>query len=100
MKYSIKLTIEARTDIKDSIAWYSEQKESLGREFFDNIVKTLKLIRSNPHIFQIRYRQIRQAPVRKFPFQIHYLAEDADQRIVVIAVLHTSRNPQIWKERS
>ena len=59
----------------------------------------VKLLSGNPMIFQARYKQIRQAPVRDFPIQVHYLVEEKAKMVVVLAVLHAARNPQIWKNR-
>ncbi|MFZ2900821.1 MAG: hypothetical protein WA004_19470 [Saprospiraceae bacterium] len=53
----------------------------------------------NPLIFQARYKKTRQAPVKDFPMQVHYLVEKA-KRVVVLAVLHAARDPQVWKNRS
>ncbi len=100
MSYGVKFLPAARDDIRETIQWYNEQQKGMGAKFYRNFVSALKVVRSNPKLFQIRYKDIRQSPVKKFPFQLHYLVEDQNERIVVLAVLHASRNPQIWKERT
>jgi plasmid stabilization system protein ParE len=30
---------------------------------------------------------------------IHYTIDEKDKTIIVLAVLHTSRNPELWKNR-
>jgi len=38
--------------------------------------------------------------INKFPFMVHFTL-DLDKKIVtIIAVLHTSLHPKIWKKRS
>jgi hypothetical protein len=39
---------------------------------------------------------VRTAVLDVFPFMIHYLIDEPGKKIVIIAVLHTSRNPEIW----
>ena len=100
MSYRIQLLPEARQDIREAIAYYNEQKDQLGLEFFANLAQAVQLVSTNPKIYRIRHKKVRQAPIKKFSVQLHYLIEERKKRVVVIAVLHTSRNPQIWKDRS
>lgn len=44
------------------------------------------------------YGDIRRAVTRHFPFGVFYLTED--DAIVVIAVMHASRDPARWQERA
>jgi len=32
-----------------------------------------------------------------FPFMAHYNVDESNKTIIIAAVLHTSRNPEIWK---
>lgn len=34
-----------------------------------------------------------------FPFMIHYEVAEKNKIVIISAVLHTSRNPDIWDER-
>ena len=99
MSYSIKLSPLAKTDVQDIIAYYNENKNGLGTRFFNSLAVTFKLIAKNPLLFQIRYRNTHSVLIQKFPIQVHYLVDEVNKNVIVIAVSHTSRNPQIWKER-
>lgn len=35
--------------------------------------------------------------LRKFPFNIYFQVENCE--IDILAIIHTSRNPKIWKKR-
>jgi plasmid stabilization system protein ParE len=52
---------------------------------------------ANPHIHQIVFADVRKAVVRRFPYCVYYRPH-AD-RVEVIAVFHTSRDPSIWQGR-
>jgi len=52
-----------------------------------------------PNLFTVRYDEIRTTNINIFPYLIHYRTDDLKKTIVIHAVFHTSRNPNIWKER-
>lgn len=100
MSYTIKLLPEARLDIIESIDWYNEQKEGLGKLFYHSVKSRMNYIKKNPQHYQISYRNVRNAQVHKFPYQVHYQIEEATKSIIVLAITHTSRKPQVWRERN
>lgn len=99
MNYTIKIHPLARLDITKSRDWYNEQKEGLGHKFYDAIALHIDQLSDNPHLFQVQSNEVRQAYVKKFSFAVHYLIEEQEKQVFVIAILHTSRNPEIWKTR-
>lgn len=92
MKYTISLQTEAKKDIQDAIDWYESKQFNLGTTYFKELVQ-------NSDIFQIRYKEIRIAFLRKFPFGVHFKIDSLRRTIIILAVLHTSQNPQIWLDR-
>jgi len=98
-EYSSITTEAAQQDIEESFKWYNNQKKGLGNQFINRIRAKVARLKQNPFIFQIRYSQIRTAIIDQFPFLIHYYIDEIQKQIVVIAVLHTSKNPEIWNER-
>ena len=99
MKYSVSLQPEARQDIQNAIDWYESKQFNLGTSYFQELVETINIIAQNPAIFQVRYREVRIAFLNKFPFGVHFKIDDNRETIVILAVLHTSQNPQIWLDR-
>ncbi|MEM8528583.1 MAG: type II toxin-antitoxin system RelE/ParE family toxin [Bacteroidota bacterium] len=99
MTYSIQLLPQARTDLQEIMAYYKERKKGLDARFFKHLVASIRLLHSNPLIFQVRYKRVRQAPIKKFPFWIHYLVDEQQQQVAIIAVLHSARDPRNWMER-
>lgn len=83
----------ARRDIQEAAKWYNTQLHGLGKRFAQNVRNKVAAIRQNPFAFAIRYQDTRVAVLDVFPFLIHYFIEETDKRIVISAVLHTSRNP-------
>ena len=99
MSFHAQILPDARFDIIGTIAWYNEQQAGLGKRFRNALTETINLVREQPLLFAARYRGVRLAPLKKFPYLVYYVFDEPGQRVVVVAVLHGGRNPVIWKER-
>ena len=70
----------------------------LGQEFRAAIEQHFQHIADNPEWFPKVRGEVRRAVViRRFPFVIHFLIEA--ERIVILSVFHTSREPGQLKYR-
>jgi plasmid stabilization system protein ParE len=82
----------AKLDLYESRNWYNKQQAGLGKRFLFSVQLTFDLIQQSPALFAIRYQNMHTAPVRDFPFLIHYIVDDEKKHVLIIAVLHTSRD--------
>jgi plasmid stabilization system protein ParE len=98
--YRLKIEPEALSDIQDIINWYNQQKDGLGERFYQIIIFQIDSLNKTPHIYSIRYKQIRCMSVNKFPYMIHFYINEETKSVEVLAVISTSRNPKIWHEKS
>ena len=98
MKYTIIVKPLAELDMREAALWYEKEKANLGIEFLEAVEEKLKIIESNPQLFEVKYKEVHRAFLNRFPFAIHYKVEE--QNIFILAVLHTSLNPKIWKTRN
>ena len=90
----------AKKDIKEAAVWYNSRQKGLGKRFTANVRHKLTRIQQTPYIAAIRYDDVHTAVLDVFPFMVHYCIDESEQVITVYAVLHTSRNPDIWSTRS
>jgi plasmid stabilization system protein ParE len=95
--FSIELSDEAEVDFDKSYEFYFEDSPKVADTFFRQINLDFENIMQNPKSFPIAHKDIRKYVVKKFPFVIYYRIVHAV--IQVIAIFHTSRNPEIWNER-
>jgi len=98
MKFTIKIEPEAKLDIQDGIDWYNDQQSGLGKNFHTSVKAHLKKLQINP-FYQVRYNKVHCLPLKKYPYMIHFTIDKENQRVIVHAILNTSRNPKIWKDR-
>ena len=95
MPYAITTTTNARRDIQDAIGWENMRKAGLAKRFLVDLDKKLAAIANTPYLGSVRYENVRCVPTKIFQYLIHYTVDDILQQIIILRVLHTSRQP-IW----
>ena len=95
--YSLLISDEANADILDGYLWYELAREGLGKDFELCLDAEINRLLRNPRQYQIQYKKMRVAYIERFPYGIHFLLEK--KLIKVIAVFHTSRDPEDWEGR-
>jgi plasmid stabilization system protein ParE len=94
----VRLRVDAERDLSDAAAWYEQQLPGLGHQFLDEVLAKLSAIADTPLLFPVVHRRVRRALISRFPFCV-YFHIDGDL-IVVLAVMHASRDPRRWKTRA
>jgi plasmid stabilization system protein ParE len=89
----------AKEDIQDAAKWYNNHQNELGKRFTKEVREKVHFIRQNPEALEIRYDNVRTAVLNVFPFMLHFTIEQENKTIIILGVLHTSRDPEIWKGR-
>jgi toxin ParE1/3/4 len=84
-------------DVEAAFEWYENQQSGLGAEFLDELRATYNRIVDGPLKYQELRAGIRRALLKRFPYAI-YFAIEADS-VVIVAVLHASRDPAQWQRR-
>ena len=98
MTPKLRLRPEAELDLADAALWYEEQRPGLGRQFLDEVLAAFSMIEATPLMHPIVHRDARRALIRRFPFGIYYRIETG--AIIVVAIMHGSRDPRRWKKRA
>lgn len=88
---------EAVKDANDAFKWYEEQRVGLGWEYNAELKAALERIEKNPQLPRVFYRKARKIKLRRFPYLVVYLL--TAEEIMVVAVIHGSRNPGILRRR-
>ncbi len=97
MEPTIRYSPEAEEDVYEARRWYEKKRNGLGWDFVMCVDEVLERIRRSPESFPVVYNNVRQAVVRRFPYSIIFRVE-ADE-IVIYAVHHGSRDPEVWRSR-
>jgi plasmid stabilization system protein ParE len=94
-QYRLEANIAVELDVEAAFEWYEVEETNLGIVFLEELRSTYLRILDNPLAFQELRSGIRRALTRKFPY---FVIES--QTILVIAVLHTARDPEEWQKRA
>ncbi|MBI9039714.1 MAG: type II toxin-antitoxin system RelE/ParE family toxin [Bacteroidales bacterium] len=97
--YKVIISDSAKEDIKENARWYNKQQKGLGNRFIQNIKECIKIIQLKPESFQIRYKNMRAGIPDKFPYLIIYNVNKDNKTISIIAVFHSSKNPEKCKSK-
>ena len=97
MSLPVVFRTAAQAEFDNATAWYESQRAGLGTSFATEVQKVLDTIANQPHGYPIASGDVREAPVSRFPDCVYYRIKP--NRIVVIAVFHSSRDPAIWQSR-
>lgn len=85
---------EVLTDVQEAKIWYKTQKEGLEIEFADRIEQAIKTILSMPLAYATRYKNVRIAHPRVFPYNIHFHVNEPAKTVVFTAIVHNKRHPK------
>lgn len=100
MGFKLIYASEVYQDLQQNIDWYNERQTGLGALFFKAVKVQISRIRENPSSIAVRYKDIRCAKVKGFPYLVHFKIFPEAKTIKVIAVFSTHRDPKIWEERN
>jgi plasmid stabilization system protein ParE len=98
MSRTLIIRAEAQSDLESAKRWYDGERPGLGDDFLLCVEEAPERIRRRPHLYAVLRKDVRRAPIRRFPYGVFYRIT-AD-RIVVLGVLHGRRSPGVWQSRS
>ncbi len=93
----VRLHPEALAEYAEAVGFYEERAPGLGREFYDEVERVLRLIEANPALGSPFDGPYRRAFCRRFPFGVVY--REGRDVVWVQAVMHLRRRPGYWKDR-
>ena len=96
MAYKIITSTKAELDVDKAIEYYKDINVQLAKDFLTELKATHKYIQKHPKKIQVRYANIRVAFLKRFPFGVHFRLED--KTISILAILHTSGDPDNWQD--
>jgi toxin ParE1/3/4 len=98
IQYEIEAKPFVDADIESAFDWYEAEQAGLGLEFLGELRATYRRILAGPFKYQELRSGIRRALTKRFPYAIYFSIEESV--IVVLAVLHTARDPAEWQRRA
>jgi len=82
-----------QADIINAVGYYKSISPKLAKQFLFRIREAKVHIKRSPLAFEIKYKDVRTLHLKQFPFHIHYIIDDNQQRIIILAIIHAYRDP-------
>lgn len=88
---------EALTEYAEAVKYYASQRTEVAQAFINSIENAIYRIRESPTRSIAIDEDVRRCMARKFPYAIIYTVEQ--DYILILAVMHCSREPNYWRNR-
>ncbi|MFH1066995.1 MAG: type II toxin-antitoxin system RelE/ParE family toxin [bacterium] len=92
MKYSLIIHPRAEADLAKTFLWYESKGVGLGSQFIYNVEAAVAFISRHPLALRKYYKEYRRALVRRFPYGVFYVVDEA--QISILSVMHLAQNPE------
>jgi toxin ParE1/3/4 len=101
MSWRVVIRPEVEQDVTEAAAWYDAQQAGLGEEFREEVIQVFDTLAVNPLLYSRRHprKDIRWRYPDRFPYRVVYEVREAEQVVVVAAVLHAARHDRHWQRR-
>lgn len=96
--YVIVSDPRANLDVEAAFLWYERQRPGLSLELLSELRAAYDRIAGGPLGYQYLRSGIRRALLRRFPYAVYFVVDE--KLVVVLAILHTSRDPAEWQRRT
>jgi plasmid stabilization system protein ParE len=91
---------EAQCELNCSALYYAKRSEDgLGERFLAAVEAALVHARATPVLFRKFRGESRRVRVERFPYSVVYSYDGASESIHVLAIAHSSREPDYWRAR-
>lgn len=99
MPYSFLFLDEVLVDIQEAKFWYKQQKAGLEISFANVVQEAISKLILSPKAYAIRYKNIRIAHTKIFPYNIHFYINQSQKQVIIIGIVHNRKNPKKTSKR-
>ena len=97
--YGAQYFDEVFTDVQDAKKWYKEQQEGLEERFALAIEEAIVKILKMPSAYAVRYKNIRIAHPKVFPYNIHFYIDEDAQNVVFTGIIFNKKQNALRLDR-
>ncbi len=97
MNWSLVFHPAVYDEVDEAYRWYEHQRTGLGDDFLAAIEAVYNHLQTTPEVHQLVYKDIRRTLARRFPYVIYYRLHP--DRVEVVSVHHSRRDPARWQAR-
>jgi hypothetical protein len=94
---TFRLHRSARREVAEAIEYYDAQLPGLGADFAREVDSAITQVLGWPSAWQLVEMGLRRYRLQRFPYGVVYRV--TGQEILIVAVMHLSRDPGYWTDR-
>ncbi|WNZ49145.1 type II toxin-antitoxin system RelE/ParE family toxin [Leptolyngbya boryana CZ1] len=88
---------EALAEYAEAVQYYNRQRPEVAQAFINAVENAIYRIQESPESWSAIEEDVRRCLTQRFPYGILYTIEE--DYLLILAVMHCSREPGYWKER-
>lgn len=88
---------EALAEYADTVQYYTAERVELAQAFINAVENAIYRVRKSPTLYALIDEDLRRCMIHKFPYGIIYTIEP--DYILILAIMHCSREPRYWENR-
>jgi plasmid stabilization system protein ParE len=88
---------DALAEYADAALYYSDRVPGLGADFVKEVETGIASVIHAPEQSPLVEEDVRRFLVRRFPYGLLYILES--DHVLIVAVMHLSREPGYWRHR-
>jgi plasmid stabilization system protein ParE len=89
---------EACSDIREAVRWFRDISPNLSVRFGVELERIYANVLEYPQMYPLVYKTFRRALLNRFPYSVFYVVEPSI--VLIVAVVHQSRDEETWKRRA
>lgn len=88
----------AAAELRKARTWYADRNVDVAKRFLLAVDAAVRRIENDPKAHPVELQEIRWVRVSRFPYRLIFECP-AEDRVLIIAVAHTSRRSRYWRRR-
>jgi len=93
MAYKLFKSPQVDIDLENAYEYYFNLKSTEALIRFDNAIEdAYHSLEINP-FYQIRYKNVRALPVKRFPYLIFFTVNETNLRVNILSIFQTAQHP-------
>lgn len=88
---------EALEEYREAALYYTDREPSVALRFVEAVEDAIRRILEMPFAWRALDDEVRRCLTHRFPYGVLFTVDD--DYILIVAVMHTSREPGYWRHR-
>ena len=96
-QYRFEAEAAVEFDVESAFQWYETEEAGLGFDFLNQLRACYERLLRTPFAYQELSSGVRRALTKQFPYAVYFAVEE--DTVLILAVIHTARDPAEWQQR-